>query len=404
MKKAILILAILSLAFFLFSKQEQHEVTVRNIEVPVRVFDGDQFVDNLTIEDFEIYENGIPQKIEALYLGNKNQITRQQELKKFAPRTKRNYYLLFQIIDYNPKLEKSIEYFFTNVLLPQDTLTLMTPQKNYYLSSEALSKKKKEDIAKEMLKILKKDTKTGSAAYRSQMRSLKGLVSSISGGDMMGDPDADPDFAGGSSSLGMLLRRYRNNLEKMEGLRMVDQELFLQFAKQVKAIEGQKHVYLFYEREFRPELSTQVSSNLVSEYHDQPNIMGDLQDLFQFYQRHDRINTQKISQAFADASICFNLLFVDREERNSGGITMREQSEDLYKAFTETAKATGGFVDTSRNPSAGFHNALDATENYYLLYYSPANYTADGSYKTIQVRLKDKNYKVSHRQGYYATN
>ncbi len=403
MKKAIFILVILSLAFFLFSQQEQHEVTVRNIEVPVRVFSGDQFVENLTIEDFEIYENGIPQKIEALYLGNKNQITRQEELKNFAPRTKRNYFLLFQIIDYNPKLEKSIQYFFTNVLLPQDTLTLMTPQKNYFLSSEALSKKKKENIAKEMLKILKKDTKTGSSAYRSQMRSLKSLVASISGGDLMGDPDAEEDFAGSSSSLGMLLRRYRNTLEKMEGLRIVDQDLFLQFAKQVKAMEGQKHVYFFYEREFRPELSPQVSSNIVSEYHDQPNIMGDLQDLFQFYQRHDRINTQKISQAFADASICFNLLFVDREERNAAGIHMREQSEDLYKTFTETAKATGGVVDTSRNPSAGFHNALDASENYYLLYYSPANYTPDGSYKNIEVRVKDRNYKVTHRKGYYAT-
>ena len=182
------------------------------------------------------------------------------------------------------------------------------------------------------------------------------------------------------------------------------QDLFLQFATQVKAIEGQKLVYFFYEREFRPELSPQVSSNLVSEYHDQPNIMGDLQDLFQFYQRHDRVNTQKISQAFADASICFNLLFVDREERDAGGIRMREQSEDLYKAFSETAKATGGIVDTSRNPSAGFQNALAAAENYYLLYYSPTNYTADGSYKNIQIRVKDKKYKVTHRKGYYATN
>jgi len=404
MKKTIFFLVILSLTFLLFSQQEQHEVTVRNIEVPVRVFADKQFVDNLTIEDFQIYENGILQKIEALYVGNKNQITRQQELKNFAPQPRRNYYLLFQIIEYNPKLAKSIEYFFTNVLLPLDTMTLMTPQKNYYLSSEALSKKKKADIAKEMLKILKKDTKTGSSAYRSQMRSLKGLVSSISGGDFMGDPEGDPDFAGGSSSLGMLLRRYRNNLQKMEGLRMMDQDLFLQFAAKLKAIEGQKHVYFFYEREFRPELSPQVSSALLSEYHDSPSIMGDLQDLFQFYQRHERVNAQKITQAFADASICFNFLFVDRKERNSHGVHMREQSEDFYKAFTETAKATGGIVDTSRNPSAGFQNALAAAENYYLLYYSPANYKADGSYKNIQVMVKNQDYKVSHRRGYYATN
>jgi hypothetical protein len=278
----------------------------------------------------------------------------------------------------------------------------VTPQKNYFLSSEALSKKKKGDIAKEMLKILKKDTKTGSSAYRSQMRSLKGLVASISGGDMMGDPDSDPDFAGRSSSLGMLLRRYRNNLEKMEGLRMMNQDLFLQFATKLKAISGQKNVYFFYEREFRPELSPQVSSNLVSEYHDQPSIMGDLQDLFDFYQRDERVNTEKIVRAFADASMCFNFLFVDRVERDSTGVKMREQSEDFYKAFTEAAKATGGIVDTSRNPSVAFQNALEAEANYYLLYYSPSNYKADGSFKRIQVRVKNQDCKVTYRQGYIA--
>ena len=78
MKKIVCFAAILVLTISLFPHQEQHAVTVRNIEVPVRVFIGQQFVDNLTIDDFEIYENGIPQKIEALYLANKNDIARQE--------------------------------------------------------------------------------------------------------------------------------------------------------------------------------------------------------------------------------------------------------------------------------------------------------------------------------------
>jgi hypothetical protein len=401
MKKMILFAVLLIAAGLLFSHQEQHAVTVRNIEVPVRVFKGQQFIENLTIDDFEIYEDGIPQKIEALYLASKNDIARQEGSNSFAPQMARHYFLLFQIIEYNPKLEESIEYFFTNVLLPQDTLTLMTPQKNYHLSSQALQKKKKGDIAKEMLKLLRKDTKISSSAYRSSMNSLRGLVSAISGESSMTSFDSSEVDQRGSS-LGMLLRRYRNNLEKLESLRIVDQNVFIQFATKAKTIPGQKHVYFFYEREFRPELSTSVVNNLVSNYQDEPSVLADIQDLFQFYQRHERINQAKISQAFADASICFNFLFVDRQERDAGGITMREQSEDFFAAFRETAKATGGYVDTSTNPSAAFQNALESGENYYLLYYSPTNYTGDGAYKKIQVKVKNSDYKVTYRQGYIA--
>jgi len=402
MKKIIFFVAILVMIISLFPHQEQHSVTVRNIEVPVRVFVDQQFVDNLTIEDFEIYENGILQKIEALYLANKNSISRQQELKAFSPQLARHYYLLFQIIEYNPKLEASIEYFFKNVLLPQDTLTLMTPQKNYHLSSAALQKKKKEAIAKEMLKLLRKDTKISSSAYRSSMNSLRGLVSAISGGNSMTSFDATSDLDQGASSLGMLLRRYRNNLNKLEGLRMVDQNVFIQFATKVKSFPGQKHVFFFYEREFRPELSATVVNNLVANYQGEPSVLADIQDLFQFYQRHERINTEKIYQAFTDASICFNFLFVDRQERSSSGITMKEQSEDFFSAFRATAIATGGTVDTSTNPSAAFQNALEAGENYYILYYTPANYTNDGTYKKIEVKVKNQKCKVTYRQGYIA--
>ena len=55
----------------------QHEAIAINIEVPVRVFKGDTFIDNLTINDFELFEDGILQKIEAVYLIKTNNIERE---------------------------------------------------------------------------------------------------------------------------------------------------------------------------------------------------------------------------------------------------------------------------------------------------------------------------------------
>lgn len=399
MKKATVLSTIFLLTVFLFS-QPPSEVNAKNIKIPVRVFEGNEFVDNLTIEDFEIYENGVTQDIEALYVVDKKQIVKKEEKKQFSPRLSRNYYLLFQVLEYDPKLEKSINYFFKDVLLPGDSLLIMTPKKPYYLSDKALSSMSREDIAKDMIDVLRKDTKIESSAYRSQMRSLRRIVNSISGQNI-GDVDSSQDV-GGSFSLAMLLNRYREALQKMEELRIVDQNLFLQFAGKLKPVPGPKSLFLFYEREFRPELSSGVMNNLISNYQGEPNVIGDLQDLFQFYNRSERVNVKKIKQAFSDASVCFNFLFVNRDARGSMGITMREQSEDFFKAFKETAEATGGTVDSSQNPSLGFRNALDASQNYYLLYYSPQDYKADGSYKEIEVKIPGKNYSIKYRHGYYA--
>ncbi len=81
---------------------------------------------------------------------------------------------------------------------------------------------------------------------------------------------------------------------------------------------------------------------------------------------------------------------------------MEEHSEDIFYAFNEVAQATGGFSHSSSNPVSLFEDAVEASENYYLLYYSPLNYKKDGKFKEIKVRVKDKKFKINHRVGYFA--
>ena len=78
-----------------------------------------------------------------------------------------------------------------------------------------------------------------------------------------------------------------------------------------------------------------------------------------------------------------------------------EHSEDIYSAFKQMAQATGGFVESSANPESLFKRAVDASANYYLLYYSPKNYKGEGKFREINVRVKDKDYRVIHRAGYF---
>jgi hypothetical protein len=47
-------------------------------------------------------------------------------------------------------------------------------------------------------------------------------------------------------------------------------------------------------------------------------------------------------------------------------------------------------------------SAVSAAENYYLLYYTPRDYVADGRFHTLEVKLKAGGARISHRLGYIA--
>jgi hypothetical protein len=81
---------------------------------------------------------------------------------------------------------------------------------------------------------------------------------------------------------------------------------------------------------------------------------------------------------------------------------MVEHSEDIFSAFREMAQATGGITTSSANPEYLFKRASDAVDSYYLLYYRPKSYRADGKFRNIKVKVKGKNYRVTHRAGYIA--
>jgi len=400
MKKIIFLLILLLMTLNLSSQQEQYEVTVINVAIPIRVFDGNKFIDNLTIQDFEVYEDGKPQKIQAIYLTKKNQIERSEGTRDFMPLLSRNFFLLFQLSDYNPKLGEAIDYLFTSVLLPGDILEIMTPLKNYTLSAQALKSKPKETLAKELQGLVRKDTKVGASEYRTLMSDLKRLVRGMSGSG--GITSLESDYTTDSFGLQLLLPRYRETLRKLEDLRIVDQKKLLRFAAQLKRREGQKNVFFFYQREFRPEIAPRIMNQLMSMYQDQPSILGDLMDLMQFYSRDPKWNINIIKQAFADSSIFFNFIYMHKEPENVSGIQMTEQSEDIFETFSQVAEATGGIIDSSQNPATSFKNGAKISESYYILYYSPEKYIKDGKYKSIEVKVKNKDYKITHRQGYFA--
>ena len=361
----------------------QHDAIAINIEVPVRVFTKGKFVEELSINDFEVYEDGVLQKVEALYLVKKTVIDREEtELDKksarriYLPEVSRTFVLVFEMMDYFPKIRDTLQYFFEHVFLPDDSLYVVTPLKTYSFKKEFFEKTPTDVIVNQLKEKLLKDIKLAAREWKSMIRDLEWLAS-------MDNAEA--------------IRAGQNILRQIRDFRYFDEKKLLGFRDQIKDIEGQKYVFLFFQKKIVPI----------------PPDFGELDDLDDLIRPTISFNVDKVKEAFSDSLISVHFIFITKTEPHhidlyrmnpaeGGGLQLVDQSAELFGAFHEMAEATGGITDSSANVAASFERAAIASENYYLLYYTPKNYVADGRFRNIKVKVKGKNYRVTHRVGYIA--
>jgi hypothetical protein len=383
---------ILALAVGLAGQALQHTVSVLNIEIPVRVFQGDRFVDSLTLQDFQVFDNGVPQTVEAVYLVKKADIQREEGAKGGRPQTIRQFVLFFEMTEYVPELETALNLFFTNVFLPGDNLIVVTPARSYNIREGALAKMPREKIKEQLLGHLRADILTGNAEYHNVIRDLRNIL------------------AADDLPIEEKLDYFSVALNNLEGLRRVDEKSLVKFADFLKGLTGQKYIYLFYQKERIPEYDWKQLMMMMSYYNSDPAMTLKLMENFQMAVRNVTFNVEGIKKAYSDSSVTVHFLFVtktpkaytDVENAGASGLKLVEHSEDIYSAFSEIAAATGGISDSSANAAASFQKAVVASENYYLLYYKPKDYKPDGSFHELKVVVTSGSYLVTHRSGYVA--
>jgi VWFA-related protein len=106
----------------------------------------------------------------------------------------------------------------------------------------------------------------------------------------------------------------------------------------------------------------------------------------------------------ADA-IIFSIYYVDHGfySRYGGGISFGGGGEGELKRMSDE---TGGqvFTVSAKHPlSEVFKEIQDELRNQYSIAYSPDNATRDGSFRHIEIKVDNPDYRVQSRNGYYAT-
>jgi hypothetical protein len=376
-----IVLAALSLPAF--GQQLAHETTVVNIEVPVRVFEGNKFVGDLTINDFEVFENGVLQKVEAVYLVKRKAIAKQEGVPGFTPQVaKRHFVLLFELNDYPPEIGQAVDDFVGHVLSPGDALTVRTPLKTYRFQEESFRRLPKDEVASQLKSLLKRDIGRASMRLRSLIREYQDLVRS----------EIEEEVKDATR---------REIINQIVNLRSFDRAGLIETAESLKKQEGQKFLFLFMQKETIPLPAFPADFT--------PNELPTaLDELMVHGLRKEKTGAiEAVQKAFSDASISSHFIYLtkgmaDDDGQRSYRDNVLESWSETASVFRELARVTGGLVETTANAAAGMNKAAEASENYYLVYYAPKGYQRDGTFKTISVRIKDRNYSVFHRSGYIA--
>jgi len=384
------------LSLTLHPQELRHVAGVVNVEVPVRVFDGERFVDDLTLKDFEVFENGKPQKIVALYLIRKATIQKEETsgpaAAKPAPKTGRTIVMQFEVLEPMPKLDEAVDFFFDQVLEPEDSLTVITPRATYRFRPEALARLPRQEIARQLKDKLRKDILAGATEYRRLLREIRDV------GKMSVDPDLKLHL------LADVTRQLRDRVG-------VDLASLRRFAQALKALEGQKYVFLFYEKELIDDASSSFGNFGDESLPAEERALADM-GAGEVDRRPD-LTPKGIERIFSDASITAHFIYLTQSKMNAAGLDAelqagggapqtKDMSASLYSLFREMARTTGGLSESSGNPFSAFRKAVTASENYYLLYYSPAGYQADGKFKEIKVVVPGRRFRVTNRAGYFA--
>ncbi|MCK4944130.1 MAG: hypothetical protein KAS65_11155, partial [Candidatus Aminicenantes bacterium] len=133
-KMAFIFIILLLLFPVLNSQQDQplkEKIDVVNVEVPVRVHYKGRPVDNLTRDDFKIFEGKKLQTINGFFIKRKKIGTLTTRTESGQDQTLAGCYfvLIFQTTDYNDDFKKGLDYLFNEIISESDQLLVIVNKK-----------------------------------------------------------------------------------------------------------------------------------------------------------------------------------------------------------------------------------------------------------------------------------
>lgn len=406
MKKHTQFTILIVFCLILLSPSLSHMDSLPKVKLAVRVFDRENFVDDLSLDDFELYENGERQNLSSLYLIKNSRIERMEGLDGNISGPQKHFVLIFEVSEVSSKLEETVDGFVQNVLFPGDSLTIATPLKTYRMKNDMLKVVPKMELSRQIRNILRNDVLTARAEYRNILRDIERVAKALSVFPDKRSLDVIEDTPSSSPVVltqDGLITRYISLLNILEDMRKVSQDKLINFSHSFKDKDGQKNIFLFYQRESIPFIKPSLLDNYLSLSQDRPDVIHSLSYLSEFALRDLSFDINRLKHAFLDSSVSLYVLFFTLPPEYIDGLDSKVISENEFEAFQELAETTGGMVDWIDSPGLLFKKADELLGNFYLLCYEPSGHETNQEFVSIEVKVKNESFKVIYRKGYYAT-
>ncbi|MCK5221964.1 MAG: hypothetical protein KAR14_10320 [Candidatus Aminicenantes bacterium] len=404
--------AVFYVVFFLIfgyqsSPQERdirEDMTVTNVEIPVRVFFKGKPVKNLKRFDFVLFENGRKQEINGFYEIRK--VIDNQRIDLSSGRTEeykpRYFVIVFRVTSVPDDLKKSVKYLINKTLRKSDQLLIFMNNKTIFLNNIAdkdliydiLIKKLKEEALKEKFRFEKYFQKVKHTLDQSRM--LAALEGDESSGMMIAD------------DVIIFLRNYLQIFREYKRRYLLpDIDNYYNFSKFLGKIQLEKWVISFYQFEKFPELK--MSGKFKTELRDLIGIMQMssseqvsksriISKMLYSVDRELKVSedfpAEEISKLFSKVNTTFHsLFFTSYSGINSQDLKFSDISTDLENTIRELTKATGGELIVSNKLETSLEKIVRKEDSYYILTYSPEENQKRGK---IKVRTTNKAFRVHY--------
>jgi hypothetical protein len=250
----------------------------------------------------------------------------------------RNYMLVFDIKEYSAQVKDAMTSFFKEVLRPGDQLIVVTPTRFIGFSAQRLATMKTQLIPG-ILDQLKNDISMAAVKYLTTMEEMQRIAQSLSG-------------VGSSSGLSVKesLVTYGQHRQSLQSLRQGLEAKLLSYIDVFRRVQGENHLLMFFEQEFRPIPDDKTMGNLRAN----ASMAFDAAEVFVAEQyKYSGLDLQKLVAGFKYAKVRFHFLYLQaKSNKTRRGVDYVENSGDVYDVFTKLAKATGGIRTTSSKTSA----------------------------------------------------
>lgn len=252
-------------------------------------------------------------------------------------KVQRNYMLVFDIKEYSAQLKDALTSFFKEVLQPGDQLIVVTPARFIGFTPQKLQTVRTQLIPG-ILDQLKNDISMAAVKYLTTMQEMQRIVQ---------------DLSGVASSSGLSVKEslvtYGQNRQSLQVLRQGLETKLLSYIDVFRRVQGENHLLMFFEQEFRPIPDDKTMGNLRSS----ASIAFDAAEVFVAEQYKSGLDLQKLTAGFKYAKVRFHFLYLQaKSNKTRRGVDYVENSGDVYDIFTKLAKATGGIRTTSSKTSA----------------------------------------------------